>query len=144
MAEKIGYIPQSVQTSERNSSRTPGKLKKIVAGVTALAAVGCSNADTAGISSWGEPALVQKFSGGKLVAAGVSTGKVENEGSSDGYIFGDKCNDRKLARFSGDVVITYPTPLPSCDEVLSKISLPDTFYGLNGNIESNGNRAVFI
>jgi hypothetical protein len=23
-------------------------------------------------------------------------------------------------------------------------SLPDTFYGLNGNIESNGNRAVFI
>jgi hypothetical protein len=24
------------------------------------------------------------------------------------------------------------------------ISLPDTFYGLNGNIESNGNRAVFI
>jgi hypothetical protein len=24
------------------------------------------------------------------------------------------------------------------------VSLPDTFYGLNGNIESNGNRAVFI
>jgi adenine-specific DNA-methyltransferase len=34
--------------------------------------------------------------------------------------------------------------MPALKRFLSEVSLPDTFYGLNGNIESNGNRAVFI
>lgn len=66
---------------------------------------GCSDANRAAMGAWGDEAVVLSYSGGKLTYAGISSGKIESESSSDGYYFKDKCMGNKLVEIGGDVNI---------------------------------------
>jgi hypothetical protein len=57
------------------------------------------------MGAWGRPHRVKQFNGGKLVGEWVTTGKIENEGQSDGYYFTDQATG-KLVMVSGAVQIT--------------------------------------
>lgn len=64
--------------------------------------VACTDRACANVASYGEPHIVELYSGGKVVATWESTGKVE---CSEGGIcsFMDNAT-RKLVRTSGDIV----------------------------------------
>jgi len=66
--------------------------------------LGCSDAAFASMGSLGESHKITLYSGGKIVREWISTGKIENETSSDGFYFRDKSTG-KLVRVTGDVVI---------------------------------------
>lgn len=51
--------------------------------------VGCSNANVAALQAWSKPHKIVCYSGGVEIYNGESTGKIENESSSDGYYFQD-------------------------------------------------------
>tara|TARA_R110002126_G_scaffold13118_4_gene56885 strand:+ start:35768 stop:36112 length:345 start_codon:yes stop_codon:yes gene_type:complete len=89
------------------------------------AITGCSDAHQAALGAWGEEAVVLAYSGGKLTYAGISSGKVESELSSEGYYFTDKCQNGALAEVGGDVNII-PHPMGkqlNCDN-LPKVETP--------------------
>jgi len=73
-----------------------------------------------------KPALVQKFSGGKLVFAGISTKPIQRS-LPEGYTFVDKCSGVPV-EVVGDLLVTYPDDAPSCDDVRRKID--GTILGL--------------
>jgi hypothetical protein len=72
--------------------------------IIALAlASGCTDRTRAGWAAYGDPHIIELYSGGRVVATFESTGKVE---CTEGGIcdFMDKANG-KLVRTTGDVVI---------------------------------------
>ena len=68
--------------------------------------MGCTDARCSKITSLGDSAEIECYSGGKLIYKGKSTGKVSSEKSSDGYFFLD-AKDQRLKEVSGNCVITY-------------------------------------
>ena len=73
--------------------------------ITTVVCIGCSNANQAAMSAWGRPHHIKQFSGAKLIGEWDSTGKVNNEESSDGYKFQD-AKTGQIVRISGHVQIT--------------------------------------
>lgn len=65
---------------------------------------GCTRADLKQIEAVGSPGKVTCYSGGHVIYAGQSTGKISTEQHSDGWYFED-ANTGKLIRVSGDCVI---------------------------------------
>ena len=61
--------------------------------------------------SYGQPQHVRLYSGGVLVEQWTTTGQVENEGESDGYLFKDAMTG-EMVRVSGTVVISVAPPHP--------------------------------
>lgn len=80
-------------------------MKKLIIIIAASFLVGCSSADIAGFSALGQSHHIKQFSGGALIGEWDSTGKIENERSSDGYYFQDT-KTQKLIMVSGTVQIT--------------------------------------
>ena len=80
-------------------------MKKAILGVCLLALGGCSNADFAALSAFGKRHRVKCYSGGVVIYKGTTTGKIENEGYSDGYYFQDESTG-KFVGVSGNCVIT--------------------------------------
>ena len=84
------------------------KLAAVMAGVSGLALLsGCTEAEKARRNAYNDDqnAKIDVYSGGKLVASYVSTGKVQGEAGS-GYYFKDKVSG-ELIEVNGDVIITY-------------------------------------
>lgn len=78
--------------------------RRLIAISALLLLTACSDAIYAKGESYGEPHVIQLWSGGQKVAEWTSTGKVENEPKSDGFFFKDAATG-KLVRVSGEVVI---------------------------------------
>lgn len=77
--------------------------------VFALAFSGCTDAKIGMMTSYGEQAMVTMYSGGRVVFRECSTGKVNTETQSDGYIL--KAQKSGLfIRVSGDVVVEHGHP----------------------------------
>lgn len=68
--------------------------------------IACTDARMGKITALGDNAKVECYSGGKLIYSGISTGKVNSELDSDGYLFVDK-KTGKYMEVSGECVITY-------------------------------------
>jgi len=66
----------------------------------------CTDAERAKTFNLGDNAHIECYSGAYKIFDGFSTGKVENEGQSDGYFFKDK-KDGHLKSVSGNCVIDY-------------------------------------
>ena len=81
-------------------------MKYIMLIILSITFIGCTDGGMAKLSAYGGSAKVECYSGDLLIYSGVSTGKVNNSESSDGYYFVDK-NDSKLKEVSGNCVLTY-------------------------------------
>ena len=68
--------------------------------------VGCTDAELGKLSSLGNSATIECWSGGQLIYEGKSSGKVLSEANSDGYFFKDS-KTGKFMEVSGNCVITY-------------------------------------
>ena len=73
--------------------------------ICASFAAGCSDADRASPSAYGDEHLVELYSGGRKVREWQATGKVFSEENSDGFYFKD-AGTGQLVRVTGDVVVT--------------------------------------
>ena len=73
--------------------------------VMTLSMMSCTDATIASLKAYGDPHIIQMYSGGQLIREWESTGKVANSEGSDGYQFMDVATS-KLVRVAGDVVIT--------------------------------------
>ena len=81
-------------------------MKKLLLLTLPLFLFACTDAQRGKITSLGNSATIECYSGGKLIYSGKSTGKVQSEANSDGYFFrDDKLN--KMIEVSGDCIITY-------------------------------------
>jgi hypothetical protein len=69
-----------------------------------LALLACSDTQLASWGAVGEPGHVTCYSGGQVIYDGDSTGKIESEQRSDGWLFMD-ATTKRLVRISGDCVI---------------------------------------
>jgi hypothetical protein len=69
-----------------------------------LFAAGCTDATVSKFTALGNEHTVIQYSGGREVNRWTSTGKVQSEEASDGYLFRDKATG-SLVRVSGDVVV---------------------------------------
>lgn len=67
---------------------------------------GCTDGQLGKLSSYNGSANVKCYSGDTLIYEGISTGKISNSESSDGYYFVDK-KDNLLKEISGNCIITY-------------------------------------
>ena len=103
------------------------KLASVLAAAVGVSA--CSDANISALKAWGDEAVVLAYSGGTLTYAGISTGKVDSESSSDGYYFNDKCQGGKLVEVGGDVNIIRPSTETSysCNK-LPAVQVP--LYGM--------------
>lgn len=70
-----------------------------------LTLAGCTDAERAFLSAYGEPGTVRCFSGGQVIYDGQSTGKIASTANSDGWEFKDAKSGR-FVRVSGDCVVT--------------------------------------
>ena len=73
--------------------------------VAAMAATSCTDAGWDNFATLGDPHKVELYSGGVKVREWRSTGKVQTEGQSDGYIFRD-AETGDFVRVTGDCVVT--------------------------------------
>ena len=73
--------------------------------ICASFAVGCSNADPASLTAYGDEHRVELYSGGQKVREWQSTGKVFSEENSNGFYFKD-AESGQLVRVTGDVIVT--------------------------------------
>jgi len=80
-------------------------MKKVILILAVFALASCTDATIAKFKSFGDSHTIELYSGGELVRSWVSTGKVESESSSDGYVFMDK-ETNKIVRVTGDLVIS--------------------------------------
>lgn len=87
------------------------KIKKLLPVITVVFSIlvsGCTSGDRAKLLSYGTPATVQCFSGGKMVYNGKSTGIVQSEGQSDGWYF-TEASTGDLVMVTGNCVIRHKT-----------------------------------
>ena len=70
-----------------------------------LLTIGCTDAQKSQMAGYGNKYSVEVLSGGKVVRAYISTGKVANQEKSDGFYFKDSATGR-LVEVSGQVIIT--------------------------------------
>lgn len=76
----------------------------LIAVVALLAVAGCTDAERASWSAYGNTFRVTLYSGGQPVRTWISSGKVLSETSSDGWLFMDS-ETKRLVRVSGDSVV---------------------------------------
>jgi hypothetical protein len=69
-----------------------------------LALLACTDAERAQHAAFGEPGHITCYSGGQVIYDGDSTGRIESEQRSDGWLFMD-AKTRRLVRVSGDCVV---------------------------------------
>ncbi len=69
-----------------------------------LALLACTDTERASWGAIGEPGHITCYSGGQVIYDGDSTGKIESERQSDGWLFMDAKTTR-LVRVSGDCVV---------------------------------------
>ena len=69
-----------------------------------LAFIACTDTERASWKAVGEPGHVTCYSGGQVIYDGDSTGKIESEQRSDGWLFMD-AKTQRLVRVSGDCVV---------------------------------------
>lgn len=81
-------------------------MKYILLLVASLLFIGCTDAQIGKLSSYNGSAHVECYSGTLKIYDGISTGKVNNSESSDGYYFVD-AKDQKLKEVSGNCIVTY-------------------------------------
>ena len=72
----------------------------------ALTMFGCTDATIGKIKVLGSCGKITCYSGGKIIFAGESTGKIRSEKNSDGYFFVNK-KTGLMMEVSGDCIITY-------------------------------------
>ena len=65
----------------------------------------CTDAQQAKMSGLNNKFKIEVISGGQIIRAYISTGKVISEEHSDGYYFMDSATN-KLVEVSGDIIIT--------------------------------------
>ena len=95
--------------------------------------VGCSDADRASLSAYGDEHLVELYSGGQKVREWQSTGKVFSEENSDGFYFKD-AGTGQLVRVTGDVVVT---PLIKNSTSTKTVQSQQTSYdGIPPNVDA--------
>ena len=82
------------------------KLYMFILIILSLILVSCTDAERGKFASLGNLAIIECYSGEKLIYSGKSTGKVQSESNSDGYYFRDE-KSGKLMEVSGNCVITY-------------------------------------
>ena len=80
------------------------KAKQIALGALLLTVAACTDTCQAGLSAYGEPHTIICYSGGVKIGEWTSTGKVQNEGNSDGYQFMDSASQKQI-RVSGECII---------------------------------------
>lgn len=86
-----------------------GRLRGALLLALVVMALGCSRANMAAISAWGQPHCVRFYGcDGKEIARWTSTGKIENEGNSNGYYFTDAVTG-KLILVDGNFTATVGT-----------------------------------
>lgn len=78
------------------------KIALIVAALVAVA--GCTDADMAHWSQFGDEGHIQCFSGGQVIYDGHSTGKIQSNQSEDGLYFKEK-ESGKFVRLYADCVV---------------------------------------
>lgn len=78
----------------------------LILAILLVTLVGCTDAQRGKITSLGDSAKIECYSGGLLIYSGLSTGKISSESNSDGYYFRDSKTD-KMMEVSGNCVITY-------------------------------------
>lgn len=85
----------------------PSKLHShlLVIAIAIFVVPGCTDAERASLSAYGEQHVIELYSGGQKVREWQSTGKVFSEENSDGFYFKDSATG-KLVRVTGDVVVT--------------------------------------
>jgi len=80
----------------------------------------CTDAQYGNLSSLGEPAIVDCYSGGKRIYHGRTNGKLQSEHGSDGWYF-IEVGGAHLVRVSGQCIIRQKTsgsvPLPTDEEI---------------------------
>jgi hypothetical protein len=69
-----------------------------------LLLISCSDTNIAAMKAIGEQGHITCYSGGQVIFDGQSTGKIQSETQSDGWLFMDAATNR-LVRVSGDCVI---------------------------------------
>lgn len=80
-------------------------MKKLVFAIALIFSMtACSDAEKAAWGALGEKHRVTLYSGGQKVGEWTTTGKIENESSSDGYYFNDE-KTGKLVSVTGTLVI---------------------------------------
>ena len=79
--------------------------KVLIIAACLMSLTACTQAKMAKKWSYGQKRVVLQYSGGRLVYAGLSSGKVSSEDGSDGYYFVDDCTG-KLEEVSGDIHMT--------------------------------------
>lgn len=79
-------------------------MKNVLFLAAAFTVAGCTDASKAHFSQLGDPALVQCFSGGKIIYYGTSTGKIESNQSEDGLYFLEK-ESGKFVRLYADCIV---------------------------------------
>lgn len=82
------------------------KLKSLTALLFCSLLFGCTDAKMGKFMALGNDAKVTCYSGGKVIYDGVSSGKIENQESSDGYYFTPK-GESLAVEVSGDCIIKY-------------------------------------
>ena len=94
--------------------------KRILSAASMLLLGACTDAQYGNLSSLGEPAIVDCYSGGKRIYHGRTSGKLQSETGSDGWYF-IEVGGAHLVRVSGQCIIRQKTsvsvPLPSDEEI---------------------------
>ena len=72
--------------------------------ITSILFTGCTDAEYALQTSYGNKFKITLYSGGQIVREWTSTGKVFSEEASDGYFFVDE-DTNQLVRVTGDLVV---------------------------------------
>lgn len=78
--------------------------KMILVGLSIAVLSGCTDAKMGKFTALGNSGEVTCYSGGQVIYQGTSTGKIEPEVQSDGWVFVD-AQTKKLIRVSGDCVV---------------------------------------
>jgi hypothetical protein len=81
-------------------------MKAVIFVVLMLTFTGCTDATIAKFKAYGDSAVIECYSGEKLIYKGRSTGKVVNPEGSDGYQFMD-AKTEELTEVSGNCIVTY-------------------------------------
>lgn len=81
-------------------------MKKIALIVVAVGLAGCTDADQARLTNFGEPGRVTCHSGDKIVFDDFSTGRISKHGDSDGFYFVSQTTNR-LTEVTGTCTVDY-------------------------------------
>lgn len=95
-------------------------IKRMMSAAAILSLCACTDAEYGNLTSFGEPAIIDCYSGGKRVYHGRTMGQLQSQHGSDGWYF-IEVGGSHLVRVSGQCIIRQKTstsvPLPSDEEI---------------------------